>query len=1173
MSETKWTESQQNAIDARGMQVLVAAAAGSGKTAVLTERVKNIVTDIDNPCKMSEILVVTFTRAAAAEMKDRIYKALKKAEAVSENSDYITEQIASVPLADICTIDSFSSKIVKDNFSKAGVPVDYTVLDEKELSEFKEDALKCVIDELYEENSPDFIRLTSMFLSERDDKALGEIILNLHKESRSYPSPEKWLESIVDSFSPEKTPNETIWADVIYKHLSLFADFHKKRLEKAVNMIIDSGGFTPVFVEKYNYSIEKLSLLAQLVDKKEWDSVVSLLREGLYASFNTRNTKVDPYVKDLVSDLYKSFKDDADSLFESFTLPTEAEHKDDCAFLQPAVKVLCKSVVRLEEKLAQMKAERNAYSFDDILHKCIDLLVEFKGDSWVRTPVAESLKDKYKEIFIDEYQDTNQAQNIIFEAISKDLSNLYCVGDVKQSIYKFRLASPKLFMDLRKKLPDYDGEIHPSQITLDRNFRSRRGITQVTNFSFNTLMSEAVGEIYYNEREALVCGADFKEKATPDVELLCLDYSDNKTSDALKSEAEQIAHYIKRLLNSNITVKTKNGDKPLESSDICILLRTMKDKAKIYSDALKEVNIPANAVLDGDVSQSKEIGLLTSLFKVINNPLMDVPLVTVMFSPIFGFTPDELAKIRLINRKSELYPCLEEYAKSSNKAKYFLSKLQLYRNIAASYPINEFVRFVIKDTDIENIYLASTQGYSRKSNIRGFISFADSFTESGRNGLGAFCRSIETAISSKKLTSYAGASMPEGVQIMSVHKSKGLEFPYVIIADCSGEFNKRDAYKPLKISRETGIGLKIRNDELFTSYNTVSSLATEKDILYSSASEELRVLYVAMTRAREHLTFVCSFKSRDGLKKNIRLNNYFGYSADGKLHPYSVYKAKSMSTWLLNCFSQHRDCRIVCDLCDIQIQNKAIDEFSMDVSPIVDINSLPEASHDTSANVNSGILCEIEERTGYSYKFDCAGILAKRTASSTEQTVLGREYFAKSKPRFTAANLTGALRGTAIHKFFELCNFKNAFNDVECEKKRLLDECEMTAEELQTVDSAAVNAFLNSAIGKRLLNADAVYKEYEFSFMKKAGELYNNISEDIKNEDVVVQGKLDCAFIENEGAVLVDYKSDSITDPEVYKSIYAPQLEIYAEALKECTGYEVKEKYIYSFKLKKFIEI
>ncbi len=1172
MGKPNWTHSQQNAIDARGMQILVSAAAGSGKTAVLTERVKNIVTDTNNPCDVSDILVVTFTRAAAREMKDRINKALKETY-MNEHSEYIRDQISLLPLADICTIDSFCSKIVKDNFNKANVSVDFTLLDDKELSEMTDVALNSVIDKLYDENSAAFVNLTSMFFSERNDDKLAEVIKELYKYSRSYPSPEKWLDSVADSFSLGKEPNDTVWADVVYKDISLFADFHYKRFMRTISMLEESGGFNPVFVERFSESGKKLLQLKNMADNRNWDGMVSAIREGLVVAPKAVNSKVDNYIKGIATDAFNSFKQDVESI-EGLTLPTADEHKADSAVLRPMIEKLCEAVKLLSKELDAMKDERDAYSFDDILHKCIDLLVDFSGDSWSRTPIALDLQNKYKEIFIVEYQDTNQAQNIIFEALSRNCENLYCVGDVKQSIYKFRLASPELFMGLRKNLPDYDGDTHPSQITLDRNFRSRKGITQVTNHVFESVMSEAVGEIDYNDREKLVYGADYKEKNTPDVELLCLDYSESNSAEATTLEAEQIALYIKRLLSSNIMITTKQGERRLQHSDICILLRNLKSKAHIYSEALKEFGIPSNTVLDGDVSQSKEIQFLLSLVKVISNPLMDIPLVSVLFSPVFGFNADELAEIRMIDSKADLYVCLEKYAECSVKAKHFLNKLQLYRNIAASYPINEFVRFVVKDTDIYNIYLASTDGLNRKANIRGFVDFADSFTAGGRAGLGLFVRSLDNMANAGQMKSYNGNVSPDGVQIMSIHKSKGLEFPYVIVADCSAEFNRSDAYKTLRISRDTGIGLKIRDDEKFTTYNTVSSVATEKDILYSGISEELRVLYVAMTRAKEHLTFVCSFKNRDGLKKKIRLNNYLSYDAEGKLHPYAVYKAKSMAELLLTCFSQHKDAEIVCDLCEIKMPKGEVSAYRMDVSPSLGFILSETAETDSQeAEVNFDIIKELEERVSFEYKYDCSGLMAKRAASSGEHHKRDRKYFAKRKPQFMNADFTGADRGTAIHKFFELCDFKKAYSDLEEEKQSLLNRGLMNEKELNVLENDAVQTFLNSAIGKRLLNSQEVLKEYEFAFIKKAGEMYEDIPDSIKDEEIVIQGKLDCAFIENGKAVLIDYKSDAITDEQTYKNLYSSQLLIYSEALEKCTGYEVAERYIYSFKLKQFIEI
>lgn len=1179
MSKTEWTPNQKKAIEARGMQVLVSAAAGSGKTAVLTERAKNIIVDQGNPCSVSDVLVVTFTRAAANEIKDRIHDALKSCDL---SNDHIRNQLTSLPLADICTIDSFCSKIVKDNFKKADVSADFVLLDEKANDELLDSTLDEVITRVYESDNEAFKKLSYMLISERDDSKLVDVIRDLYNYSRSYPSPERWLDSVLADFSEDKPINDTASADVIYKHLILFADCYIERFKKIVDLLNTSGGFSSLFFERFEVTAGNLSVLKSLAEKRDWDAAVNCIRDGIKYAPKATNSDVDEYVKTLANDTFKKFTDDLDNIIE-MCLPTSEEHKKDCKILYPMIKALCDTVKLLSTTLEEKKKERNAYAFDDILHKCIDVLVVFNGDAWAPTDVAKALQGKYKEIFIDEYQDTNQAQNIIFEAISRDKNNLYFVGDVKQSIYKFRLASPQLFMELKKNLLPYcAGKIQPSQIILDKNFRSRKGILDVTNHIFKAIMSDAVGEVDYNENEELRLGADyFKEKNEPEVELLCYDCSDLKSAEAIAFEAEKIAVYVKKLLNRGITVTTKEGERGLEASDICILLRSLKNRSSVYVEALKKQGIPANTVSNEDVSLSKEVQLLISLIKVISNPLIDIPLISVMFSPVFGFTEDELAQIRMINRKSELFPCVEEYAKTSDKAKRFLSKLQLYRNIAASYPINEFVRFVVKDTDILNIYLAGTDGVSRNANIRGFVEFADSFTENGKVGLSTFVKSIDSAVKNEAMRAYSGFVSSDGVKIMSIHKSKGLEFPYVILADCSHDFNKQDAYKTLKLSRDTGIGLKIRKDEDFSAYNTISSVATEKDILYGAASEELRVLYVAMTRAKEHLTFACTTKTRDGLKKNVRIASHLDFDSEGKLHPYSVFKSGSASVWLLSCLAQNKYCEMIYDFCDIEKPFDPVYDYGIDTGydsfheedePEIDVDLCTTIFADN-PTVNEGVLSSLEEKCSFRYGYDCSGILAMRTASSTERHSDERRYFANRKPEFAKGEFTGAQKGTAIHKFFEICNMQNASTDFQGELNALLSSGKLSEKEAEVLSENDVRCFFNASVGKRLLAYEEVLREYEFSFLKKASELYGDLPHNVRDEEIVVQGKLDCAFKESDGYVLIDYKSDNISDEDTFRAIYRPQLEIYSQALSQCTGEAVKEKYIYSFKLQKFIEL
>ncbi len=1175
----EWTENQLKAVEARGMQVLVSAAAGSGKTTVLTERVKNILSDIDNPCSVTEILVVTFTRAAATEMRDRIYDALRESCAVDDaNSDYLRRQMMLLPTADICTIDSFCSKIVRENFSLADVGVDFRLLDEKDTAELMGDALEFVINELYEENDEAFRALTSMFLNERDDKQLGEIIKTLYDYSRSYPSPDKWLSDLAESFNSENEPNNTVWAETIYKYLGMFCDFHYKRLMRCVALMEEAGGFSSEYLRRFNATAERVQLLNDLVKSKDWDGLVSVIREGLVIKVPARNSKVDENLKKLTQDVFQEYEDDVSSL-EKRALPTIEEHKQDAEKLYPIVKKLCDSVNHLGRILAETKRELNAYSFDDILHKCIKLLINYDIDgNWNLTPVGEELRSKYKEILIDEYQDTNEAQNIIFEALSRNCTNIYCVGDVKQSIYRFRLASPELFMNLRRSLSDYDGEKHPSQITLDRNFRSRKGIDEAVNFVFKALMSPEIGEIDYNDREELTFGAKYyPEKSTPDTEMIYIDAGSMKSAEATEAEAKTVAEYIKRVLDSKVEVTTKQGERVIRPSDICVLLRSIKNKVKVYTEALESFGINSSAVLDGDISDSKEIRLLGALIKTVNNPLEDIPLIAVMLSPIFGFTPDEIAEIRMVDRRAELYPCVEKYAQDSAKAETFLKRLSLYRNTGSSLPMDEFIKFLVEDTGIIDIFHSMPDGETRKANIRGFIKFAEDFINSGRNGLNAFVRYYDNAVANGSLRSYGASGGIDGVQFMSIHKSKGLEFPYVIIADCSKGFNKQDSYKSLLLSRETGIGLKIRDDELFTKYHTISSAATEKSVLFGSASEELRVLYVAMTRAKEHLTFVCTVSGK-ATAKRVRLNNILSFDTKGKLHPYAVYRASSMSEWLLSAFAKHRDCGVLRDKTEYTTAEFNGDTFSVDItyadfSDICESVEVKKERIKETATVDADLLKAIEEKTEYKYPYDYSGVLSKVAASSTENKKIQRAYFATEKPAFLNKTFTGATRGTAIHKFFELCDFKEANNNPENEIERLKNAGILSDKEIDVLDTESISNFFNNPVGERLLNAPKVYKEYEFAFFKKAGDLYDNLTYDVADEDIVIQGKLDCAFIENGEAVLIDYKTDNLTDENAFVEMYAPQLNIYSEALMECEGIKVKEKYVYSFKLNKYIAI
>ncbi len=1172
-----WTENQQKAIDARGKQVLVSAAAGSGKTAVLTERVKNILCDSENKCSADEILVVTFTKAAAGEMRERTSKALK--EEIKNNPSQrarLKNQLTLLQTADISTMDAFCSKIVKENFHLADISADFTLLDDNDHEVLKDEVLKEVLDELYEKDEENLKKLSSFFVSDKDDRQLEEVIKKLHRFSMSYPSPENWLNTVTELFNPKIKIENTLFAEELFSYFENYFDYYKKAIEisykKATEGVCVSDEFSP-YVQN---ALNNLDVLLELCRKRNWDELYSCLASAPIVKYPRISAKLSAYKQ--TNTLLKSCSEGILKFFEK-GLPDTKENKADMEILFPIVNNLADAIKLFSKRLLERKKEENSYYFDDILHKCIDILVQFNSDGTVeKTEIANELSLKYKEILIDEYQDTNEAQNIIFQAISRNKTNFYCVGDVKQSIYRFRLASPQLFMDLKDELPVNDDSEKGIQIILEKNFRSRKGVTECVNFIFSKLMTREMGEIDYNENEFLYCGADYPLAEQPSVELHLLDLVSLNSEEIIENEALYIAKYIKETVENKSLVKDGDVQRPAEYSDFAILLRASKSKAAVFAEGLSSLGIPSVFENNEVVSESKEIMVLTSLIKAISNPLIDIPLVSVMMSSLFGFSAEEIAEIRLINRKADIYTCLLEYAKSNKKAERFLRKLDFYRNMSLSYPIYDFVKLLIDDTAINEVFLSTENGEERLLNIKSILNCAKTFTENGKYGLSAFIRYLDSFIDNSALKKPANAKS-NGVKIMSIHKSKGLEFPFVILADCSKGANFQDSYGKVTVSRETGLGVKIRDDERFTLHGTLSSFATEKVIQTGDISEELRILYVALTRAKEHLVFICSFKSEKD-KENISGTIYLTEKETDKkyLHPYDVFKAKNYTDWICSSLLLHPDAKELRRFVDFEATalNDAQFDLTVKIASSEDIIKEDEASvsEEFTSEINHSLLEQIKEKADYIYPYDdLSGVLAKRTASSVEKHISNKQFFASEKPRFMGEKITGADRGTAVHKFLELCDFSNAEKDLDVEINRLISEFLLTETEINALDKSAVTAFLGSDVGKRLLASEKVLKEYEFSVLRNAGDFYPDLIEELKQEIIVIQGKLDCAFFEDDGFVLIDYKTDNINDEEHLVSLYRGQLEVYKSALEECEGEKVKEIYLYSFKMKKFIEV
>ena len=1190
-TERKWTPSQQQAIDARNCELLVTAAAGSGKTSVLTERVKNLLIDPVDPCDVSELLVVTFTRDAAEEMRSRIADALSGTDR--------EKLVAELPTADICTIDAFVQKVVRDHFNSAGVSADFRILDDMEQAILLSETIEEVIEDAYAQNRPGFAALVNRFVDERDDTPLTAAIRELYKISRSQASPEQWIADLAAVFRPGTKPDDTPYTDAIYRYYALCAQQGLNRLNRAEAVL--SGYVSDPLVDKdvtKNLGhIDDLRIyFAQLLEttkNKDWDALIRFFKEGgssLSGRRFGRYSKAEDApeyaalskLTDIVSKIYKFSQDIAKT-----ELPTTEEHLQDLESLSPMVGELCQLTLDVTRRLFEVKQERNAYYFDDLLHLCLNLLRAPDGGD---TEVARDLREQYRYILIDEYQDTNPAQDTIFKIISRDETNLFFVGDAKQSIYVFRNADPELFIEKRNRFAKYEKDATvPSYITLEENFRSRKEILDAVNAVFSAVMSPDVGQMTYGEEERLNYAAgetyDADKTNQPRVELWYFD-EQARPDDPSKIkgigemrayEAERIARFIAKEVADGKTVHdSKKGERPVRYSDFAILLRQFKNRSRIYEEALARYGIPFLSETETNVSQSPEVLMLRALLQVVNNPTLDVPLVAVLLSPLFGFTADEMTEIRLAAGSGDLYTGLLALADTNAKIKSFLKKLSLYRNIAAAYSIADFVRFTVEDSALIEIY--SANGGERGANIRAVLRQAEAFTERGQTGLASFLRYLDKLLETGAIKATGNVSGANAVRLLTIHKSKGLEFPYVILADCSCEYNDDDNKTGLYVSGASGIGMVIRDDERFSKYPTLSVEYNKMITDFRQRSEELRVLYVAMTRAKERLIFCCSASARTHPLKKVFTTALLDTDKNGIVDPMAVLQFNSYSEILLSLAARGRCGDGLRELCNL---DPAEGEVPLELTINVTVDKGDGAADGEIApaeppvgQVNAAKLQAMKDKTAWSYPYPgLATVLAKRTASSAEKGVNARRFFATEKPHFLSDSMTGADRGTAVHKFLELCDFREADRDLDAEIARLKDALQLTPEEIDVLDTGAVTAFLQSSVGRRLLASPEVLKEYEFSVLRKAGDLYDGLTPTEAVEEVVVQGKLDCAFIEDGAAVLIDYKTDKTTDEEVYRSTYAPQLAIYADALTQCRGVPVKEIYIYSFTLKKFIAL
>lgn len=1178
----KWTTDQQHAIECCKGSVLVSAAAGSGKTTVLVERVIRRLTDEDNPCSAEDLLIVTFTRAATAQMREKIGAAILKRLSEDPTDRHLRRQYMLLPFAKICTIDSFCNDLVRENFHALGISPDYSLLDNETAVIMKNDVCEAMLERAYEENSDgSFSGLSDMMSSGSSDEDFAKLIIKMYDISTAYPFPDLWLNSLIEEYS-QPDINKSCWGGIIKKYVCDMLDY----CVSSSNDMMAAMESDSIVADAYGAAVQSdINMYAELREKvnRDWDEALEAFNTVKYMGLGRVPKGYESETKNAVMTARKKLKDLLKKV-PNIMCVSSGEHSEDVRLMRGPVTKLIELVKQFGREYSAEKDKMNSADFSDILHRALNLLAVSDGrGGYIKTDLARELSSHYVEILVDEYQDINEAQDMIFKAISADENNLFTVGDVKQSIYRFRQAMPEIFLRRRSTTHSFESGEYPLGITLGSNFRSRVGVTSCVNYIFRQLMSTEAGELEYDDSEALNAAAKYPERDTPDCELHVVTDKGNR-ADTLETQARYVARYIDRTVREGKTLVTKGGAlHPASYGDFCILLRTAKNVSSVYANALSERGIPVFSPETGGFFEAAEISFILSLLRVLDNPVQDIPLAAVMLSPLFGFSAGELADIRASAKErletGETEPLYRSVAASADegdeKAAAFLKKIESLRRLSLTLSAGELVRRVCEETGFDAIVGAMPDGERRRLNIGLLCDYAEKYEAAGNLGLSGFIRFIDkVARTSGDLATAARPSEnADIVRIMTVHQSKGLEFPICIFADMQHAFNERDNTESVLISSSAGLGMKRRTEDGISVYDTASRRAAVITSERMGRSEEMRVLYVALTRAKENLVMVTSVPNPEKGLAKVAVECGIGERAN----PFAVLRMNNFSDLVLTALMRHPAADELRKLSgvDVPIFLPEKDRFKLKVVVSDSESFMTESANEQKIAAKPVFFDEVCERLDYSDpRSVLSSVPAKRAASDGSERGINREYFASSRPAFmSSGGLTPAQRGTATHKFMQFSNYAAARADIESELARLVDGGFLSEEEGKAVNISAAKRFFMSSLVERIFASDNVMREKKFAALFPAKFFYPELTGEAAEEKIVVQGIADCVFVEDGELVIVDYKTDTGVDAEALLDRYSAQLGIYREALSQALRMPVKETLLYSFFMNSTVKV
>lgn len=1268
-----WTTEQQQVIDLRNRNILVSAAAGSGKTAVLVERIVKIITDKNHPVDIDHLLIVTFTNAAAAEMRERIGNAIEKALDEQPGNEHLLRQLTLIHNAQITTIDSFCLYVVRNHFHEIDLEPNFRIGDEGELKLLREDVLGRVLEQNYEEPSEAFSDFVEGYASGRTDAALNEMILQLYEFSRSYPWPEKWLDSFVGIYRIENREelDRAEWLAPLTENICFVLKDCEQLLKQALAITQQDDG--PDMYEKAVQSdLEKYESLSKLTSFCELYGALSDIKYDRLAS--SRGFEGDPDKLELVKSLREQAKDVVKKICKQYFFCSPEMMIEQLERTEPMLEEVVRLTKQFADEFAAAKRRKNLVDFHDVEHFALQILVDEETEKAKKT--AEEFRDTFEEIMIDEYQDSNEVQETLLRSISREErgeNNIFMVGDVKQSIYRFRLARPELFM---KKYDSYSLEESTTQrIDLHKNFRSREEVLTCTNDIFYKIMARSLGNVEYDAEAALYPGASYPVSADFIPEILLADSNDElledtELTDKKTLEAKIVAEEIKHLMKTQqVTDKAAGTLRAAHYSDIVILLRSLSGWADSLVEVLNGNGIPAHTVSSTGYFSTVEVQTVLSMLRLLDNPRQDIPMAAVLRSPMAGLTDEELAVLRLEDGSVPFHEAVLELAeglyeedgqkeisdseadrkqgrnadeKTENhieitahrKLLKFYKKYKQLRQLVPDTPIHELIEIILRETGYGHYVAAMPAGNRRTANLNMLLEKAAAYEKTSYKGLFHFVRYIDEL--QKYDVDFGEADMvgenEDVVRIMSIHKSKGLEFPIVIVSGMGKNFNKQDTRSKMVLHPELGIGLDYMDGKKRIKSPTIAKKAIAKQIDLENLGEELRVLYVALTRAKEKLILTGTLKDAPEKLEFFRQQANLSKAADRPLSYLTREGASGYLDWILPAVLSYGDkypVRIV------EAAELVLDEVE---NQLEQNENLTERIEEIEA-ADTQLVGQLKQRflQRYPYQVD---VLRKNKYSVSElkHRAMRERFEAEQEetvPAFLEEPATptiplfiqrqekitpdqnvsgqgvqvnrGALRGTAVHRVMECYDFTSE-KSVQEQMDAMEKEEKITADMRTLVKERIVADFVSSETGKRMALAQrmgALYREKPFVMGFTEEELENygfgagaqmienevqteNAQQEIVLENVsrenhmheedltLIQGIIDVFWIEDDGITVLDYKTDRVDTAQELIDRYATQLKLYADALERVFAtrkLKVKEILIYSFRLEKLISI